>query len=149
MRWITIFTDKMIMIVYPRVRREQFLANVTTRRTTVRLPLFFRQRFYRHISEYNIFHAMRQVSSWNSSSDVNINSMTRRSYHSRKEVHLNVLSVYTINVTFVVRRKLAVERGVHFHTIVSFYSDSYTLKHYQLLLIILSVSSAAARCNPR
>ena len=46
----------------PRVvRHERFLANVTTRRATVHLPLFFRQRFHGHVGGYDIFHAMRQI----------------------------------------------------------------------------------------
>jgi len=63
---------------------------------------------------------------WNSLSDVNVDSMTFCSYHSRKSLYLNVLNVYTLNtlnITFVVH-KLAIERGVHFYTvfIMTFYS---------------------------
>jgi len=53
---------EMTMIAYPHVvQRERFLADVTTRRATVRLPLFFWQHLHGHIGGYNIFHAMRQV----------------------------------------------------------------------------------------
>ena len=42
MRWITVSTSEMAMTAYLCVvRRERFLANVTTRRATVHLPLFF------------------------------------------------------------------------------------------------------------
>ena len=62
MRWITEFTGEMTVIADPRiVRREQFLVNMTTRRTAVRFQLFFRQRFHRYIGGYDIFHSMRQI----------------------------------------------------------------------------------------
>ena len=43
------------------IRCERFLADVTPRRATVRLPLLFRQRFHGYVNRYQIFHAMRQV----------------------------------------------------------------------------------------
>jgi len=57
MRWTTVSTAEMAIIADRRiVRRERFLANVTTRRDTVHLPLLFRQRFYEHVGGYNIFY---------------------------------------------------------------------------------------------
>jgi len=62
MRWTAVSTDEMTMIVDSRiVRRERFLADVTTRRATVCLPLLFRQRFHGYVGGYDIFHAMRQI----------------------------------------------------------------------------------------
>jgi len=66
MRWTAVsiddLLDEMTMIVVSRVvRRERFLTDVTTRRTTVRLLLLFRQRFHRHIGRYDSFHTMRQI----------------------------------------------------------------------------------------
>jgi len=46
--------------------------------------------------------------SWNSSSDINMGSMTC----SRKPIYLNVLNVYTLNGTFVIRCKLVIELAV-------------------------------------
>jgi len=52
----------MTMIADSRIiRRERLLADVTTRRATVRLPLLFRQRFHGHVGGYDIFHAIRQI----------------------------------------------------------------------------------------
>jgi len=46
MRWITVSTGEMAMTAYLCVvRRKRFLANVTTRRATIHLPLFFRHCF--------------------------------------------------------------------------------------------------------
>ena len=60
MHWTAVSTDEMTMITNPPVvRRERFFTNMASRRVTIRLPLFFRQRF--HISEYDIFHSMRQI----------------------------------------------------------------------------------------
>jgi len=59
MRWTAVSTGEMTMIADSRiVRRERFLADVTTRRATVCLPLLFRQRFHGHVGGYDIFHAM-------------------------------------------------------------------------------------------
>jgi len=63
MRWTAVSTGQMTMIADPRI--VQTGANdfsvVTPHRATVRLPLLFRQCFHKHIGEYEIFHAMRQV----------------------------------------------------------------------------------------
>jgi len=61
MSWTTVSTGEMAMANPCIVRREWFLANVAPRRITVRLLLFFRQCFHGHVSEYNIFHSMRQI----------------------------------------------------------------------------------------
>ena len=55
---ITKLYGKMAMITDSCV--EWFLADVTLRRATIRLPLLFRQR-HGHVSRYQIFHSMRQV----------------------------------------------------------------------------------------
>jgi len=59
MRWIAISTvgdnDRRL------VQRERFLADVTTRRAMVRLPLLFKYCFYEHVGGYDIFHAMHQI----------------------------------------------------------------------------------------
>jgi len=57
MRWTAVFIDEMAMIADSRVvRRERFLADVTTRHVTICLPLLFRhQCFYGYIGGYNIF----------------------------------------------------------------------------------------------
>jgi len=60
MRWTVLSTGEMTMIADSRiVRRERFLADVTTHRATVCLPLLFRQCF--HVSGYDIFHVMCQI----------------------------------------------------------------------------------------
>jgi len=56
MRWTAVSTGEMTMIADPRPTR--FLAGVTTHRTTVCLPLLFRQRFHGHVGGYDIFHAI-------------------------------------------------------------------------------------------
>ena len=62
MRWTTESTGEMAMIADPRiVRRERFLANMATRRATVRLQLFFRQRFHGYVGGCYIFNLMRQI----------------------------------------------------------------------------------------
>jgi len=56
MRCTTVSTGEMTMIADSRiVRRERFLADVTTHRATVCLPLLFR---HGHVGGYDIFHAM-------------------------------------------------------------------------------------------
>ena len=64
MRWITVSIDEMAMIAYLcAIRRERFLANVTTRRATVHLPLFFRHCFdsvSMHVSGYDSFYTMQR-----------------------------------------------------------------------------------------
>jgi len=68
--------------------------------------------------------------SWNFSSDVGLDDMPLVSL---AQIDTSIyLNVYILNVTFVFvfRHKFAVERGVHFHTIMSFYSVSHTLEHY-------------------
>jgi len=58
---LNVSTGEMSMIVYLGVvRRERFLADVTTRRATVCLPLFF-DNVSMHVSGYDIFHVMCQV----------------------------------------------------------------------------------------
>ena len=57
MRWTAVSTSEMTMIA----DSAQFLADVTTRRATVRISLLYRQRFHGHIGGYDIFHAMRQI----------------------------------------------------------------------------------------
>jgi len=62
MCWTTISSGGMAMIADSRVVRcEQFLANVTSRRARICLPLLFRQRFHGHVGGYNTFYTMRQV----------------------------------------------------------------------------------------
>ena len=62
MRWTAVSTGEMTMIADSRiVRRKRFLADVTTRRATICLPLLFRQHFHEHVGGYDIFHAMCQI----------------------------------------------------------------------------------------
>ena len=58
-------------------------------------------------------------------------------------IYLNVLCNYALISTFILR-KLAVERGVHFYTTVSFYSVSHTLEHF----LSRFPKTVAAQCNP-
>ena len=65
----------------------------------------------------------------NSSSDTRIGWMTYCSYHSRKSVY-RYISLFFVTMPLSARflhRELTVERGVHFYTIVSFYSVSHSL----------------------
>jgi len=62
MRWTVLSIGEMTMIANSRiVRRERFLADVTTHRATVCLPLLFRQCFHGHVGGYDIFHVMCQI----------------------------------------------------------------------------------------
>ena len=56
MCWTAVSTGEKTMIADSRiVRRERFLANVTTRRAIIRLPLLFRQYFLGTLANTVVF----------------------------------------------------------------------------------------------